>query len=122
MSVLKCFFKPSTSKITASAMDVDAKLFNKRNDIVVSASTEIPSKEIKRVIGSVTGVSDTQVCTKPLFDLAEKEARLALIEKAQELGANAVVELKLTSGTYDEQSSVWQSSQVAYSGTAVVVA
>jgi uncharacterized protein YbjQ (UPF0145 family) len=122
LSVLKCFFKQSTSKITASAQDVDAKLFRKRNDIVVAATAEIPHKEVKQVIGSVTGTSNTQVCNQQLFELAEKEARLDIIEKAQRLGANAIVNLKLTSGAYEPQASIWQISQAVYDGTAVIVA
>ncbi len=120
-ALLKCFFRQSTKKTLESSLDIDAKLFNKRNDIVVVATSSIPHRDVARVIGNVTGTSDTQVCSKELFELAEKEARLDLIEKAQLLGANAVVDLKLISGSYEQEGSIWHLTQTVYSGTAVVV-
>lgn len=119
--VLKCIFSPSKTKTLEHTLDIDAKLFNKRNDIVVVASSSVPHRDVARVIGSVTGVSTTQPCSKEQFELAEKEAKLELIEKAQSLGANAVVDLKMTSGAYDPNASIWHHSPVACSGTAVVV-
>lgn len=120
-ALLKCFFRQSTKKTLESSLDIDARLFNKRNDLVVVATASIPHKEITRVLGNVTGTSTTQACTKELFELAEKEARLDLIEKAQLLGANAVVDLKLLSGSYEQDGSIWHLSQTVYGGTAVVV-
>jgi uncharacterized protein YbjQ (UPF0145 family) len=120
-AILKCFFRQNTKKTLESSLDIDAKLFNRRNDIVVVATSSIPHRDIARVLGNVTGTSNTQACTKELFELAEKEARLDLIEKAQLLGANAVVDMKIISGSYEPEGSIWHLSQTVYSGTAVVV-
>lgn len=39
--------------------------------------------------------------------------------RAKSLGANAVIEIKLNTGTYEQQGSKWQVSQAVYNGTAV---
>lgn len=120
-ALVKCFFRQSTKKTLEDAKDIDAKLFIKRNDIVLVAASSIENREIAKVIGEVTGTSQTQACSKELFELAEKEARLDLMENAQRLGANAVVSLKMISGSSGSEASIWHMSQTTYSGTAVVV-
>ncbi|MEQ1533616.1 MAG: heavy metal-binding domain-containing protein [Sideroxydans sp.] len=114
------FNKRRAEKAKVSAFELDARLDNKRSEIVVVASSGIPGKEIQNVLGAVTGISNTQASSKEEFELAEKEAMLALIEKAQRLGANAIVDLKLSTGSYQQQGSQWQVSQAVYNGTAVI--
>ena len=69
----------------------------------------------------MTGISDTQATSKDEFALAEKEAMFNLIGEAKKLGANAIVDMKLNTGTYQQTGSQWQVSQVVYTGTAVQI-
>ncbi|OSS42854.1 hypothetical protein DESAMIL20_284 [Desulfurella amilsii] len=92
-----------------------------RDEIITVSSSEIPGKKITKVIGVVSGVSETQASTKEEFDLAEKEALQDMILNAKNMGANAITDVKSTTGNYEQQGSQWQVSQVIYIGTAVIV-
>ena len=92
-----------------------------RDEIITVSSSEIPGKKIVKVIGVVSGISETQASTKDEFDLAEKEALYNMMLNAKNMGANAVIDIKPTTGSYEQQGSKWQVSQVIYMGTAVIV-
>jgi uncharacterized protein YbjQ (UPF0145 family) len=109
------------NKAVASAVSLDLVLNQKRKEIVVVSTPTVPSKNIKSVIGVVSGKSKTGASSPQEIDLTEKEAMLAIIDSAQGLGANAVVDLKATSSSYQEQGSKWQVTQTMYTGTAVVI-
>lgn len=53
------------------------------------------------------------------FRLAEKEALLDIMNQAINLGANSVIDLKMTTGSYQQQGSQWMVSKATYTGTAV---
>lgn len=108
-------------RATEKAAELDGVLAELRQQVLVVASSSIPGKEIKRVFGTVTGISQTQAVCKQEFALAEKEAMYQLILEAQKLGANAVIDLKAVMGTYQQQGSQWQVSQTVYNGTAVLI-
>lgn len=108
-------------KAIASSASLDQLLDNKRAEIITVSTSSVPGKNIKSVIGAVSGKSKTKASSEHEFDLAEKEAMLAVIENAQRLGANAIIDLKATTGTYQAQGSQWQVSQTMYSGTAVII-
>lgn len=108
-------------KATASVASLDQLLNQKRREVTAVSTASVPGKNIASVIGAVSGKSRTQASTKEEFDLAEKEAMLAVIENAQQLGANAIIDLKATMGSYQQQGSQWQVSQTMYTGTAVVI-
>lgn len=109
------------NKAIASCTTIDLVLNQKRREVVVVSTPTVPSKNIKSVIGAVSGKSKTAASSPEEVDLAEKEALLAIIESAQGLGANAVVDLKATTSSYQQQGSKWQVAQTMYAGTAVVV-
>ncbi len=90
-----------------------------RQRILVVTSSIIPGKEIKDVLGSVTGVSKVAASTDAEFRLAEKEALLDIMNQAINLGANSVIDLKMTTGSYQQQGSQWMVSKATYTGTAV---
>lgn len=108
-------------KATELASSLRDKLAEKRRTVLVVTSPKIEGKKILQTLGAVTGTSSTQVMSQDEFDLAEKEAMLAIIEEAESLGANAIVGLQQNTGTYEQQGSKWQVSQFAYSGTAVKI-
>jgi len=85
----------------------------------VTVFTYVPSDKIKQTIGLVRGISDTEASSQADFALAEREALLLLLKHAHDLGANAVVGVHLTTGTYETSGSKWQVSRPIYTGTAV---
>jgi uncharacterized protein YbjQ (UPF0145 family) len=105
--------KQKTAKIEGSLNDL-------RKDILVVTSGSIPGKNIKRIFGNVTGISNTQAKNREQFTLAEREAMHNLMLEAQKLGANAIIDLKLSTGTYQIAGSQ-QVSQSVYNGTAVQI-
>ncbi len=117
--IYSIFMKPKRVKQSGTA--IEEKLNQLRREITVVASSAIPGRNIARVFGNVTGISDTQATSKDEFALAEKEAMFNLIGEAKKLGANAIVDMKLNTGTYQQTGSQWQVSQVVYTGTAVQI-
>lgn len=113
------FIKPKMVKQSGTA--IEGKLNQLRREITVVASSGIPGRNIAKVFGNVTGISDTQATSKDEFALAEKEAMFNLISEAKKLGANAIVDMKLNTGTYQQTGSQWQVSQVVYTGTSVQI-
>ena len=85
----------------------------------VKVFTHLPSKEVKESLGLVRGISDIEASSRLDFELAEQEALYLMLKQARELGANAVVDARLTTGTYDTNGSQWQVSRPFYTGTAV---
>lgn len=88
-------------------------------EILVVTGDTVPGKKILQVLGAVRAVSDTQASSNQEFDLAEKEAMKKLMMSAMSMRANAVIGLKHSTGTYQQQNSNWKVSQVVYVGTAV---
>ena len=117
--IYSIFMKPKRVKQSGTA--IEEKLNQLRREITVVASSAIPGRNIARVFGNVTGISDTQATSNDEFALAEKEAMFNLIGEAKKLGANAIVDMKLNTGTYQQTGSQWQVSQVVYTGTAVQI-
>ena len=44
-----------------------------------------------------------------------------MLKNAKNMGANAIIDAKVSTGTYQTQGSQWQVSQAIYTGTAVVI-
>jgi uncharacterized protein YbjQ (UPF0145 family) len=100
---------------------VDSRLKRIGNDVIAVTSGDFPGKTIKNTLGSVVGISDIAASTDEQFLLAEKEAMLNILTVAREMGANAVIGLRMSAGTYQQQGSQWMVTKVAYNGTAVQV-
>lgn len=92
-----------------------------RSKILVVSSSAIPGKEIFQVFGHVTGTSNIEASTPQQADAAERQAMLSLMKNALAMGANAVIDAKLLSSTYQQQGSQWMVSKTYYTGTAVLV-
>lgn len=92
-----------------------------RERITVVTSTGLPDKAVKSALGNVTGISATAASTDRGFRKAEKEALADVMRQGIQMGANAIVDLKMTTGSYEEQGSKWVVSKVVYYGTAVRV-
>jgi len=117
---VRCLTSGRIEKAVNKAKDIDAKIAEMKNKIIIVNGTSIPGKRIVKAIGLVRGISDTKATTKEEFALIEKEALYNMLKEADNQGANAIIDIKLTTGTYEAQGSQWQSSQAIYTGTAVV--
>ena len=85
----------------------------------VKVFTHLPPGNVRETIGLVRGISDIEASSRRDFELAEQEALYLMLKQARELGANAVVDARLTTGTYETNGSQWQVSRPVYTGTAV---
>jgi hypothetical protein len=85
----------------------------------VKVFTHLPPEKVKETLGLVRGISDIEASSRLDFELAEQEALYLMLKQAWELGANAVVDARLTTGTYETSGSQWQVSRPVYTGTAV---
>lgn len=114
-----CLIAFSKESAIKKGLEIDASLEKLQREIVAVSGSTIHNFEITRVIGLVRGVSNTQASSKEEFLLAEKEALYNILGEAKNPGANAIIEIKLGTGTYQMQGSQWQVSQAIYTGTAV---
>jgi len=99
--------------------ELDADIKSLREKIIVVTSSNLPDRQIKGALGNVTGISETAASTDRGFRKAEKEALADIMRQGILMGANAIVDLKMTTGSYEQQGSQWMVSKVVYYGTAV---
>jgi hypothetical protein len=85
----------------------------------VKVFTHLPPEKVRETLGLVRGISDIEASSRLDFELTEQEALYWMLKHALELGANAVVDARLTTGTYETNGSRWQVSRPVYTGTAV---
>jgi uncharacterized protein YbjQ (UPF0145 family) len=85
----------------------------------VKVFTHLPPEKVRETLGLVRGISAIEASSRLDFELAEQEALYLMLKHASELGANAVVDARLTTGTYETNGSRWQVSRPVYTGTAV---
>ena len=81
----------------------------------------MPDWRIKGSRVNVTCISESTTSTDRGFRKAEKEALADIMRQGIQMGANALVDLKMTTGSYEQQGSQWMVSKVVYYGTAVKV-
>ena len=87
--------------------------------VKVKVFTHLPHDKVRETLGMVRGISDIEASSRLDFELAEQEALYSMLKAALALGANAVVDARLTTGTYETNGSQWQVSRPVYTGTAV---
>ena len=100
--------RPPAMAHALKAMEAKVKVF-----------TQLPQDRVRETLGMVRGISDIEASSRLDFELAEREALYSMLKAASELGANAVVDARLTTGTYETNGSQWQVSCPVYTGTAV---
>ena len=108
-------------KAESSLRNTASELTGLRSKVLVVTANSIPGKEIKSVLGTVSGTSSTSASTAAESEAAEKEALVSLMKNAVEMGANAVIDLKMTTSSYEQQGSKWMVSKAFYNGTAVTI-
>jgi uncharacterized protein YbjQ (UPF0145 family) len=85
----------------------------------VRVFTHLPPGRVRETLGLVRGISDIEAGSRLEFELAEQEALYLMLKQALALGANAVIDARLTTATYETSGSGWQVSRPVYTGTAV---
>jgi len=110
------------SKAAKAALDKTAEGINElRKQVIAVSSSCIPGKEIKTVYGHVSGTSLIEVTTPEEADVAEKAAMLNLMQNAKAMGANAVIDVKMSNSNHRQQGHKGMVSKTYYTGTAVGV-
>ena len=111
-------------------INLDTEIRLSQNRITVVTSDSIPERATKQVLGSVTGTSQIPASNDEERKLAEREAMYSLIEQALQLGANAVIDLNMTTESFEFTepkkflvfpAATWTATKVIYVGTAVKV-
>jgi uncharacterized protein YbjQ (UPF0145 family) len=103
----------------SSLDELDKNIQELRERIIVVTSNSLPDREIKSALGNVTSISATAASTDRGFRKAEKEALADIMRQGIHMGANAIIDLKMTTGSYEQQGSQWMVAKVVYYGTAV---
>jgi uncharacterized protein YbjQ (UPF0145 family) len=85
----------------------------------VRVFTHLPPGKVRETLGLVRGISDIEAGSGLEFELAEQQALYFMLKQALALGANAVMDARLTTATYETSGSRWQVSRPVYTGTAV---
>lgn len=111
-------------------INLDKGIQLSRNRITVATSDAIPERVTEQVLGSVTGTSHIPASNDDERKLAEREAMHSLIEQALQMGANAVIDLNMTTESFKFTEPkkflvfpavTWTATKVIYAGTAVKV-
>lgn len=111
------------------ALDKEIQYF--QNRIAVATSDAIPGRATEQVLGPVTGISLIPASNDDEQMLAEREAMHSLIKQALQMGANAVLDLKMTEESYQHTDPkkflvlpavTFTATRVTYAGTAAKVA
>jgi uncharacterized protein YbjQ (UPF0145 family) len=87
--------------------------------VLVVTSGDIHGREIRQVLGVVTGRSPLEAATHLEQEVAEQEALAALMVNALNMGANAVVDLRLSNSSREQTYTKCMVTMTCYSGTAV---
>ena len=82
-------------------------------------SSAIHDKKILKTFGTVKGISKSIISID--VKIADNEAMYEMLIEAKILGANAIVDLKMNTPTFEVSGSKWQTSQIIYTGTAVLI-
>ena len=111
-------------------INLDKGIQLSQNRITVATSGAIPERATERVLGSITGTSQIPASNDEERKLAEREAMHSLIEQALQMGANAVIDLNMTTESFKFTEPkkflvfpavTWTATKVIYAGTAVKV-
>lgn len=111
-------------------IDLDKEIQYFQNRIAVATSDAIPGRATEQVLGPVTGTSRIPASNDEERQLAEREAMHSLIKQALQMGANAVLNLNMTTESFEFTEPkkflvfpavTWTATKVIYAGTAVKV-
>ncbi|MBZ0169786.1 hypothetical protein MELA_01795 [Candidatus Methylomirabilis lanthanidiphila] len=111
------------------ALDKEIKYF--QNRVAIATANAIPGRTTEQVLGPATGTSRIPASNNDERKLAEREAMHGLIKEAIRMGANAVLDLKMVTDSYEHTDPKrflvfpavkFTATKVTCAGTAVKVA
>lgn len=119
--MLYMFFKGRSEKNSyyENANLIEKEVLGLKKEIMCVTSSKIYAKKIVKTFGSVKGTSKSIINTDT--KIADNEAMYEMLIEAKILGANAIIDLKMNTPTFEVSGSKWQTSQIIYTGTAVKV-
>jgi uncharacterized protein YbjQ (UPF0145 family) len=89
-----------TYRIKWKAIALDKEIQYFQNRVAIATSDAIPGRATEQVLGPVTGTSRIPASNEQERKLAEREAMHSLIRQALQMGAHAVVDLKMATDSY----------------------
>ena len=98
---------------------VQEEVVKLKQEITCVTSSAIHDKKILKTCGTVKGISKSIISID--VKIADNEAMYEMLIEAKILGANAIVDLKMNTPTFEVSGSKWQTSQIIYTGTAVLI-
>lgn len=108
------------------ALDKEIQYF--QNRVAIATSDAIPGRRTEQILGPVTGTSRIPASNDQERKLAEREALHSLIKQAVQMGAHAVVDLKMATDSYQHTDPkkllvfpavTFTATKTVYTGTAV---
>ena len=121
VSILIRWGRRNRHRDTQRLNQLDSALASIREQLFLASTDSVSERSIAKTIGFVESMSGIEAASDADYQLAEREALLALGRQALAMGANAIVGLRKTNAHYDQAGSQWRVSRVTYSGTAVVM-
>lgn len=123
LGILYLFFKNRKAKkaYLKKVSFIEDEVRELKNEIMCVTSSNIYGKKIVQTLGSVKGTSQSIIRTDESTRIADNEAMYEMLIEAKILGANAIVDIKMNTPTFEVSGSKWQTSQIIYTGTAVKV-
>lgn len=100
---------------------IENEVIELKKEIMCVTSSNIYEKKVVQTLGSVKGASKSIISTEQSTKIADNEAMYEMLIEAKILGANAIVDIKMNTPTFEVSGSKWQTSQIIYTGTAVKV-
>jgi uncharacterized protein YbjQ (UPF0145 family) len=103
----------------AALHELSRRLEELKEDILVVSTPTVPDKKIKQELGEISAESAVSGSS---YRVAEKKALIALMLKAEEKGANTIVELHRERAPYDATRKIqWQAKTIRLAGKAVKI-
>lgn len=115
------FFRGRSKSYEKEISLIGNEVMELKKEIMCVTSSNIHGKEIVQTLGSVKGTSKTIITNGMETKIADNEAMYEMLIEAKILGANAIVDIKMNTPTFEVSGSKWQTSQIIYTGTAVKV-
>ena len=120
-----------TYRLKWRTISLDKEIQYFQNRVAIATSDAIPGRATEQVLGPVTGTSQIPASNDDERKLSEREAMHRLIKQALQMGANAVLDLKMVTESYQHTDPkkllvfpavTFTATKVIYAGTAVKVA
>ncbi|CBE69663.1 MAG: hypothetical protein F9K13_11700 [Candidatus Methylomirabilis oxygeniifera] len=111
------------------ALDKEIQYF--QNRVIIVTENAIPGRATEQVLGPATGISRIPASNDDERKLAEREAMHSLIKQALQMGANAILDLKMVEESYEHTDPkkllvlpavTFTATKVTYAGTSAKVA